>query len=441
LSSPVDYSGLLSCSIAGAASFEVITYEATVSPVVRPGMGHVADQVQVTITGQIQGADPADLSAKLADLAESVADGQNVIIDGLAGEPELQVLAARCLDGGPFLGVKIADGPVALVKSITLTVTGGQLPAGGQQGQNRYAVMTATRADGLRTVTWDGESLAPGGTSYFTGTVVAAFMQAYGPPKWSVRVDYKTSQEGVIGRTGYQLVATEQFGELPDNAGGQAVEGRITTRVERDEQMRKTSVFEFDLLLDRTADASATLASIRDGLVNGPEGSTSQRLILREAATIESLRENRLQASFTILESGWHDQLMNWSRTIRVTHDDQPAEEHRYLGADPILVVMPKRLGKLTDTGSATGAGAFVKPPAELFDGLPHEQPPQETYVDLNEAEKQTSWERAYFVPLASAGQASLLDQLDPNKLARPDASEFYDAAKVDEPPSPQGEA
>lgn len=433
-----DYSQALACTI-GSASFGLVRYDVQIQAVTKPGIGHYCDQVTARLEGQVQADSPADLSMALANVANSLKDGQDVTITGLGGEQEFSCVAARCFDGGPFIDFEMEEeSPVPLVKMIRLTIHTDQLPLGNTAGQYQYNVTTSTRPDGLQTVTWDGQSTSPLGSTYLNNTVIPAFKQAYNGPQYAITTEYTTSASGVMTTIRFRFTATQYFGSLSDYGGsGAAVEGSVQMRTERDEHFRKVTTWEFDLQLGTKADASDTLTDLRNYVIGKGQGGAGAQIILRESATIEQLRDNHLRASFTVMASAGNDALMNWRRTIQIKYPDQPAEEHTYIGAAPILVQLPQRNGQISDNGSAISADQWLQPPAEIYASLPHVEPPEADFEYLNEVEKQTTWRRRYWVTAdnngggiggtgGGSGGSQILSNFTPDALERPSNDQFY---------------
>ena len=251
-----DTSPLLRCTY-GAGAFVLDDYDLKVDAVVKAGVGRTGTKIQVKGNGFVDAADADTFAAKLAAVAEAFGyDGQSFEILGLAGRSEVLVLAPLCQDGGPHVGFEIKSGAGPLYKRVSFTldaVTGAKQP---NQPPNTppspvdsYKVKTATGPDGLRVVTRSGEINGTGLAAAFD-QVLSDFQDAYAPPDWVVKFEVEYPHDLNKAKATYTLTARSWPTRPADAGQTSAVEGEVTTRKERDEQHRLTTVYEFDLLLD-----------------------------------------------------------------------------------------------------------------------------------------------------------------------------------------------
>jgi hypothetical protein len=119
-----------------------------------------------------------------------------------------------------------------------------------------------------------------------------------------------------------------------------------------------------------------------------------QNEIIRESSSFTSIKQLRLRCSFAVLASADVGSiLLDRTETITITRADDAYEVIINPGADPILVKRPANLVRVTQVGSATGLGAFIKVPDPIMaDPVIHEQQPQLNFVDVSNAEKKTTW-------------------------------------------------
>jgi hypothetical protein len=394
---PIDYSQLLSCNY-GTTALSVESYAVKESAIVQDGIGRTGTDVQVGIDAFLVAADQNDLLAKMVALdADLNTDGRDLLIFGLAGLPEFSLLAAQCQNGGPQIDFEILPGPTALVKVIKITAHTTKLPTG--KGQiNQYKVSVRTRPDLLRTITWDGMVNYVDNATQFLTVIVPQFTTAYPLPNWVHEYEYSTAQDGVQDKLSYRISARENYAPLPDfKQIGNAVDGQASQKIDRDEQMRKVTTWDFNLLVF-AADPVAFVSQLRAQITVPRLPGLPPRIILRESLAFETIKENRLQASFTVLESADKSSvLLNFSQTMKVLSSHIVYEEKIYFGAAPVLVAVPQKLGRVTVSGSAIGAGRYMQSPGgAAFHYRP--APPETTYTEINAVEKQTSWNDAFFL-------------------------------------------
>jgi hypothetical protein len=151
----------------------------------------------------------------------------------------------------------------------------------------------------------------------------------------------------------YEIVAEQCSEDLPSD-GADAVDGEVRTRFDIDEQHRKTSVLEYDCLID--GDPQAFHEGMR-GWVDDPDN------IFRESFEATSIKGVRVRGSFMTISGADDDDLVSWTQTVSVAQDQQVYEEHAYPGVQPIAVLKPATLGKIVQTGQAISVGDYADAP------------------------------------------------------------------------------
>ncbi|HEV8607521.1 MAG TPA: hypothetical protein VGQ99_19455, partial [Tepidisphaeraceae bacterium] len=352
--------------------------------------------------GYIEGTDANDYNTKLLAvkdaLARSVVD---VKVIGLSDKTEVSILAARCYEGPDITYnlVEMADRGGNYRRGIDFTVTAevmrrvghtvnpdddedaGELDQLADPSLETFSEKVSTRPDQLRTVTRTGDVRGPNTVNRFLTGVLTGFTNIYAPRNWIVTHEYELNLTGLV--LNYTMTAIELLNQLPGGNAEFAVEGEHQQHTERDEQMRYVTTHEWDLLCSGGGYAQV-LALIR------PTPGPGEALV-RESITVTLLREIRLRASFQLIRGADGNQLMNWTETLRITRPDDVWEEKRYPGIDPIFVKQPKGVTRITQSGSAIGAGVWIKAPDPIFGNFLLE-PPEVSYAVLNQAELQTNW-------------------------------------------------
>lgn len=381
----IDLTAFMDSSLAAGVSMQVVSVSYKESPMLENELGRAGTTVLCQGEGFIQTADQATLQAAIAALTNKTrVSGADFTILGIGGVVVHQVLAAQCLEGGPHIGFEIPeDGGGPTLRRVKFDVQAKIIAIG---ILHSYKLKIATGPDGLITVTQTGAIVGVGSNLYFSGTVLGPFQTTYPSPRFVVNYDATFPAEAVNSidnlTTRYTMNAVQMAGLLPQDGGAKVVVGEVTQREDRDEQQRKTTVFEYDLTLS-SGDWNALLTSLR------PDPAANK--IIRESANYSSIRQSRLRASFTILSSADGTTLLNYSRTVVITNPADNYEEFSYPGADPIAVLKPKTLPRLSDSGSATGLGVFPNKPAPLLEDFA--QPPVYRLVDVSNYEKQISWD------------------------------------------------
>ena len=415
-----DYSQYLSCSV-GTASFQLRDFSMKAAPVVKANQGRVWTDVTITFEGWVDGTSPADLSTKLAQVTQSFGvPQQDVIITGLAGATEAAIYAIGCLEGGPFIEWEMLKGSdEILTRRFNVTVTAKYFDPGNGSSQaqpyDTFKLTTAVRPDGLSTVTRGGESHGPQADAFFLNTILPAMQANYPLPKWVV--NYNHEQSGDLKQTSctYTVTAEEQFANLPAIAGATAVNGEASTRMERDEQYRLTTVIEFDLAV------VGDPYKLRDSLK--PAGT-----ILRSSSRVTMLREQKLTCSFTVLSGADGNNLLDFKQSFKQSRFEvNTFESISYPGLDPLVYKKPTEPQRYVQSGRAVGAGVFPRPADPLFDSN-YAAPSEIDYQTLNFYECETTWTYTYlFTQEPFTGRIGGLGAAVIAKLAqRPTLPKFY---------------
>lgn len=415
------FSGLNACSVGGEA-FQLDDFSYRQEPIIRFGA-----TIGAKITGQgegwVEADDPGSLAAALSIAAGSFTQaGIDFSVWGLGGQELLTIPAAECILGGPHISFELLGGKdeATLVRRFRFTVSADTASA---DGIPRLA--TDTGPDNLKVVTWSGELFGgsagegPVGEQY--QQLLGIFTGQYAYPNWIVtqRFEMAATQD----QANFNLVATQLAAPLPGAGGGATVvdgEGEEDT-VNRDEQMRLTRIFTFDLVV--VGDPQQVITQLRQlvqqqinaAAANGSVA-TNTGTILREQTSVSLNRHVRVKATFESLEGGNGNPLLNWSATFRRTDDQDVWEQHSYPGITPVLVKVPAVFRKLYQTGSATGAGKWFMPPPPLYPSQLAEEP-DINFQDINSVEKQTTWSYVMWVDDST--------QLTLTKLARPTQPTF----------------
>lgn len=276
-----DFPNVLSCTY-GTSQFNLTDYEVRAEAITAPNLGRLATRVRVEADGYVTGASPADLTTKLSAFYTDVqTDGRDFIITGLAGNAEFSLLAAQCLNGGPHLDFRVVrDRPGPLIFPVKIIVNTEQLSS--SQALNSYRVTIQQRPDTLKIITFDGEVLWTDGPGFFFTNVLPIFQAAYPPPNWVIQFEYQTVRADLatqfMGQLNYRVEARQLYGALPATPGNAivAVDGTASKRIDVDEQQRKTTVYDFDLLVE--GDAIQLASQLR------PTG-----IVLRSSMQVETI--------------------------------------------------------------------------------------------------------------------------------------------------------
>lgn len=372
------------CSI-GSAGFQLIDFEEVNEPVVRDGR-QTGRRLSLRGDGWVESdpANPTDLAEKIVSAVSAFTlSGRDVIVYGPSGSTLRSIPAASCLNGGPHVGFRILPGlrDAAGIRRFGFEISAETVELNGQPAAGpTYQVKVETSPDGIRIITWTGElSTGAGSAAAAFVELGETFSKAYPLPRWSLSHTFEQNLTGDKGR--FTLTVEENHTDLPANGtAAVAVSGSASVRTVRDEQMRLTTVYDFDVLV--TGDVAQLLTELRPKVP-----------VLHEVVHVGKFPHQRLTASFVTLTGGNGNALMNWSASFVYV---MPALIHDPIqfGGTDILFVATKgvRPGRLTFTGFSVGAGVYINPPAVPADDYPLAEAPVITWSAPNEIERRTAW-------------------------------------------------
>jgi hypothetical protein len=411
----------LSCSI-GGANFRLQKYSVKRAAVVEENRGRVRWRVTVTGEGEAFGVDQASFTAAVAAASAAFSSsGQNLIIRGFNGSAMVSLLAASCVNKGPHFDFELGEHPAPFRQMVKFTANadsisgqvdgggGGETPDAPPGTEESYEQTVKVDVLGLRTVTRKGRVTGPNAQNVFTASTLADARAAFPLPLWVVTHEMSASSSAQGLELTFTINAQEMAGPLPATGDGAvyAVKGSATVRVERDDQMRRQSTYDFDLQVK--GDPMALVDRLRE---LGP----AARPVVRESVTLTTIEEPRLRASFTVLEGGDGSILLNFSQRVEVMQgEDVTYEPKLFSGCEPLLLQKPKGIVQIVQSGSATGAGAYPAVPEPLLDV--HLAAPRITYEEISAFEKRVSWTYTLY---AEAQQWADLVPVLPEKIGRP---------------------
>jgi hypothetical protein len=377
------------CSL-GTSDFQLEDFEYGKEPVVKDGL-RVGDRVFIRGTGWVEAASATALATALAAAETPFStSGDNVQIFGPQSSLMVDLPAAVCVNGGPHVSFKVgrglqdSAGGVLRRFDFQIAAETKAFPGGSSPGPS-YSGKVATAPDGLRVVTYNGEIVGdPFSVPDEFRKVLDGFRQLYTLPLWVASYELETNIDQDRGR--FRITFTEMAYPLPhegtdDDKGYKnfAVEGSASLRRDRDEQMRLVRSWTFDLLV--VGDVDKLLTVLRPNLP-----------ILRETVSVTVFPHQRVSAEFVTVTGGNGNALMNWQAAF---HYEHPAvnvyRQLTYPGVDPVLVRKERTVGRLTFSGSMTGAGVFIDPPPAPKDLVLLEQP-RRSWVVVNEIERRTDF-------------------------------------------------
>jgi hypothetical protein len=395
------YDDLLRCSI-GDASFQLEDYSVEDAPVLEeiasgPGAGTGATsygrRYRLSCRGFLVGDDAADYAAKLQAFTRAVRRrSQNFIIYGLAGEVEFELLAAQCVQGGPYVTVKRSEQSQGspLRRDLSFTVEGQTIETddgggGGSTPQtDTYRTTTEKRPDALLSIRRAGELKGVNLTAYFDDTTYAQFRAAYPLPNWVV--EFRKEEDAAGSTLKYELTAIELIEPLPVHAGTEAVDGTYSHKQEDDASTwRVTETYAWDLLIVGSAEAME--ARIR------PVGANV--VIARSSVEITGLRERRLRATYTTIRSSHGSGfLLEWQNDLDFARESTfPTVAKEYDGgANPLIHYGPTPVYRTSQRGRAVGLMKIPPPAPRVRDVTELANPDRITVRRLNALEWETSW-------------------------------------------------
>jgi hypothetical protein len=420
----VDTSSLLSCTY-GSAGFMLDDFSFAEEPAIRDGLGRINTHFRIEGKGFFDADTPDDLITKeQAIVAAMRVDGQNFQITTLGGAVEYSILAANCMDGGPFCKFKIDNGNGPLMKRITFTLSGPTTSAQANEPRDQFRLHSSITPDRRLILQRVGIIAGVGSAELFQLETLAAFQAAFAAPNWIVNFKYDTSADAGGSLVNYTLSAEQTSAPmaygLATGLSYLARDGETTTRFDADEQFREVFVYDLDYLI--TGSASAFHQAMRAQIVAANGGDPS--VIMRESFSATSVKGVRVKSSFTILASANNDGLIFWSQTVTWVPDQPQYDEVTFIGADPIAALKPTTFGRIRQSGRAVGMASFGFPqePAQIGD-MPTRLP-EITYEELNEFESQTTWSFESLGTTSDGTDASF----DPSSLVRPSPPQFYGA-------------
>jgi hypothetical protein len=190
------YDACFSCTL-GGSGFQLSDYAYKEEPIVEDGKGQTGIKITVTGEGWVEGDDIASFESNLgAAVGAFQVRGQDFYVFGNgAGEGfEIGILAAACVDGGPFVGFEILPqkSGVMMKKDFRFTVTASTKPRDGNNTpSNVYKIKVVTGPDDLSKVTVSGELKGAGCDDFFNANVLPKFNATYVLKNWVPTVTYE----------------------------------------------------------------------------------------------------------------------------------------------------------------------------------------------------------------------------------------------------------
>jgi hypothetical protein len=418
------------CSI-GSADFQLEDFAEDNDAVVKDGR-QTGRRLTIRGTGWVEAesGDWGDLVVRITEAVQSFStSGKDVIIYGFANNPLRTIPAAMCLNGGPYVNFKILPGLGASSSSVTrrfaFEISAETLDLSGQPpAAPTYQAKVETAPDGLRVITWTGEiSTVPGGVQDAFDQMGEQFGKAYPQPRWVLSYTFEQNLAGDKGK--FTLVVNESAEDLPGvDDKTLAVDGSASFVTDRDEQMRLTRTWGYDLAV--VGDPVALLGVIR------PAGVP----LLRESVQFGRYPHKRLQASFVTVTGGDGNALLNWTCRFQLEDAGKVYDRVEYPGLVPIYVARPLSDPTLRISGAAIGAQTWIDPPTLPAD-WPLLEKPRRTREVLNAVEYRVEWDYLVGLPPDSkTTYASRLVLLFRPKDVKP-LPEAVDPGKV--PTGPKG--
>lgn len=383
-----EFENLLRCTISGSA-FQLEDFS-TNDQAITKDETRVGTSRSVRGTGYILGTDSADFAAKIAATLTALnGSGDNFIIYGPSDSKLYEILAATCNGDGPhcscsMLG-QIDGAPLERRFEFTVTATTGDTGdgSGGGDGTGESRKITTTvTPDAMKKVGQTGELNRAGATAYFNGSILGPFKAAHPARDWIVSHQYQADDRDVS--LSYTISAEQLQTPFPGTRG-KIVDGTAEDIIDRDEMMRKTVTYVFNLLLsdgDYQPEADEIRATI-----------AAKGAIVRESQRVTRFKQTRLQLSYQLLMGAEGNKLLNWQQKIGIIDPGNGWKETRYPGAKPVLATGSEGLRRIFQAGTAVGAGAFVVPPRPVFpDHLADDSPPSIEWSVENDFEYRVTW-------------------------------------------------
>ncbi len=343
---------------------------------------------------------------------------------GIGGAVELDLPAALCLDGGPYVTCEVLGGISPIARRVRLSVNARQ--GGGSdvqiadqdwKGHESRKVSTETLPDGLRRVVVSGELRGPNLDQLWSQVVLPRERTLYPSPQWTVSHRIESNSAG--DRYTYELRADENAepGKFP-NGGQKLTVAELVTGVRRevDGQSRLTTAYTFDALI--TGDAAAVESALRTPIA-------ASGTIVRESFEVSGGRERRLRATYVVTSSNAKGGvLLEWTASIEVMGDGPPVRAVEFEGMRTVLVHTVATTYRAKVNGRAVGRGKFIQAPDVEPPGNYHPaSPPTRRMSQVNRHECETTWGYE-FVGTAGISPAALATLLP--KLAPPDEAQAF---------------
>jgi hypothetical protein len=401
-----------------AGTFQLKDYRHRAEPIVkdnaRTGTKHTIEG-----EGWVEAADWASFVTGLGATTSAFRrSGLDVEIFGPGGVSIVKLTKASSTDGGPHCGFEVAnflDGEGAgLARTFRFTITSNasDTDAGGD-AEDSYKTDTETRPDGLTTVTRKGTVSGAGASGIFEDGALADMQDVYAWPDWVV--NYQTEVDPDDTLLTYEIKAVQMAEPLPgDEHAVQAIEGAMSDRSERDEQMRLTRTIQHDYLVVG-GDPQTLRAELYDALPQDTEGNPP--VVLRESWEVSGVREVRLKASFTILSGGDGNALMDWEQSWEVERPADVIQAVTYPEGKPQLIYTPQAGFAYVQRGRAVGAGQYPVEPDPILPALLSSRP-KVVFDEKNAVEKETAWEYHFLSDVELDAEPD---------LTRPVAPQFYE--------------
>ena len=373
-------SDFMQLTVNGEAVIQIEDYSYHTEAIVDKSMGRTGSTLTLEGEGFVQGdASGPFLTAASAASAALNRSGSIIEVLGLGGAIEARMTPGMFLNFGPHLTVAFLGKPDSpFRRQVKFKATGETAPnLGGGAVEVGYKVDTAVRPDGLKTITRTGQIKGARASALFLGVVLASSLSAYPLTGWIRTYKYDVNAAGDL--LSYTIGLVQILNPLPDNGAGSGVDGEATTRTERDEQMRKVTTFSYDFLITGNATAFATIMRPAPPIV-----------ILKESFESTYYKEVRVRGSFTWLEGGDGNDLLDWNQTVDAVTDEVPLAIETYPGSPPDYIYKPRSGNVYTQSGRAVGVGRYPKPPDPFLPN--YLEKPKFSFKRLNAVEYETTW-------------------------------------------------
>ncbi len=413
------FTSILNCTL-GGVSFQLDDYSVTSDAVWRDGV-YAGRNVLVAGEGFVLGNDPTDFAMKLNQVRAAFETiGEDFRITGLGGKTELEIPAARCVEGGPFASYEQLPqrGESALVKRFRFTLEArGVVDASGDGGDDGSVaslsrrVKTSRSVDDLQTVVITGKMFGPnlaGAVEDLIANVRAEFPW----PDWILTSDVDAN--AAYDSLNYAITVKEMASPLPASQAGDsaAIDGEATYTREIDEQGRMTQTWAYDFVV--AGDPEELYRMLRPAAV------------LRESVATTSHQEIRWRATFVVLASAEMDDLLGWECDVETSEEAATGRVETYDGVRSIVLMNSTPVYRIVISGRAVGLHSYPKPPPapdlQAYGFVLAEPPaPRRTY--RSRLERETSWAYSF---VGTRGVGATAAAAIVSAMARPAHAEFY---------------